>query len=142
VARATAALPKKVFRRLLAGVNALHPTSQSCDEPPVSCGPCSLSIREVREQRRKVLPELVAEAQVVSGLKKHTVTGLKTGLRLRFQYRNGLMTRLASFADAERGACSVLQLKLMISPGGGWVTLDVTGPEGTREMLLRTIGAD
>lgn len=135
------ALPKNGLRHLLASVNASRPTSQSCDEPPRSCSPCRLSIPAAREQRRRVLPELVSEARVVSGLKKRTVTGIKTGLRLRFDYRDGLMATLATFADAERSACSGLQLKLMIHPGGGWITLDVTGPEGTREMLLQTAGA-
>ena len=111
-------------------------------EPPPSCAPCRRTLAEARAQRRKLLPDLIATAQVVSGLKRHTSAGMLTGLRLRFQYREGLVATLTELAETEQAACSILKFKISMPPQGGMITLEMTGPEGTREMLLNLAGSD
>ena len=107
------------------------------EEAAPVCAPCRLSVAEVRASRQRLLPELVAAADVVSGLTRHTTAGLRTGLRLKYKYHEGLLTMLARLTEAEQAACSDLKVNLSLLPCGGIITLELTGPAGTREKLLR-----
>jgi hypothetical protein len=129
---------------LIPGVTWLTPTDGGAHwpEPLPACEPCDLSLAEARAERRKLLPQLLARAQEVSGITRHTNRGLITGLRLRFQFRAGLMTTLTRFAETEQAACSRLQIRLSMLPNGGPINMEVTGPEGTREMLLSFSGSN
>ena len=89
-----------------------------------------------------MLPEVISTAQMVSGLTRRTRAGVLTGLRMSFRDREGLVTMLSELAGAEHAACSGLKFNLCLPPHGGMITLEMTGPEGTHEMLLQLIGSD
>jgi hypothetical protein len=63
------------------------------------------------------------------------VEEIDDGLRWRFATRPGLLVDLASLIEAERACCRFLTFQLLADAAGGTVTLDVTGPPGTREFL-------
>jgi hypothetical protein len=42
---------------------------------------------------------------------------------------------IATTVAAERRCCSFRRFQITVEPGGAPVTLDITGPEGTREFL-------
>jgi hypothetical protein len=95
-----------------------------------------MSLDDARDERRKLLPELIASAQEVSGITRRTNEGVVTGLRLRFDYRAGLLSMLTRLADTEHAACTMLKIGFSLQPNGGPINVEMTGPEGTREMLL------
>jgi len=95
-------------------------------EPVVAC---DLPPEELRRRRDELLPGLVKRAgQVVD---------LENGLRFHFAAGPGLLGELASIIEQEQVCCRFLRFQISIEPGGGAITLEVTGPAGTREMLRR-----
>jgi hypothetical protein len=92
--------------------------------PPIAC---TLSPDQLRERGDALLPGLMRRAE--------SVTDLPNGLRLRFASRDGLLTELATVMEQERLCCRFLHFQLTADSNGGPVTLDVTGPPGTREVL-------
>ena len=77
------------------------------------------------------------QVQLATGLfgQAVSVEALPDGYRWRFESSSGLLARLASIIEAERHCCRFLRFTLDAAPDQGLVTLDVTGPEGTREVL-------
>jgi hypothetical protein len=66
-------------------------------------------------------------------------TELPDGLRLRFTADAQIRAEIARTVDAERQCCCrFLTITLIVSPDGGPITLDLTGPTGTRERDVRT----
>ena len=93
-------------------------------DPPVAC---TLTAAELEARRQGLLPGLLQKAVDVSDL--------PNGLRLRFDSAPGLLLELARVMEMERDCCRFLSFDLKADPGAGPVTLEVTGPEGTAEML-------
>jgi hypothetical protein len=60
---------------------------------------------------------------------------LPDGYRWRFLSSEGLLGRLAIVIDAERHCCRFLRFALDAEPDLGVITLDVSGPAGSREFL-------
>lgn len=91
---------------------------------PISC---TLSAADLGVRRAHLLPGLCAQAtlRVV----------LSDGYRLTFTPATGLIESIARVVDAERQCCRFLRFALVVEPDGAAITLDVTGPEGTREFL-------
>ena len=52
-----------------------------------------------------------------------------------------LLGDVARAVDAERQCCRFLSFTIIVNPDGGPITLDLTGPEGTREFLAAILGA-
>jgi hypothetical protein len=91
---------------------------------PVACSLDSAALaRRQTELRNGVLGEASA------------VEPLPDGMRWRFPESAGLFARLAPIVDAERQCCRFLRFALRSEPDLGEVTLEVTGPPGTHEVL-------
>ena len=92
-------------------------------DPPA----CTLTPDQLRERRDALLSGLVRRA--------NEVTDLENGLRITFENRDGLLAEIARIIEQERTCCRFLRFQVTAEPDGGPITLDVTGPPGTREML-------
>jgi hypothetical protein len=60
---------------------------------------------------------------------------LPNGSRLRFAAEGEILLDIARTIDAERQCCRFLQFTVTVEPDAGPITLDLTGPTGTREFL-------
>ena len=91
---------------------------------PVVCtlGPAALKARQegllnallLRAEERRELPD---------------------GYHLRFAPEGDILAALAQAVDAERQCCRFLRFQVTVEPDNGSISLDLTGPEGTREFL-------
>jgi|SRR3954470_8495402 len=88
---------------------------------------CTLSPAALKARRDNVLKQLVRRAQHVE---EHP-----DGCRLRFTPDAGLLEEIARTIDAERECCRFLQFTLTVEAANGPITLDLSGPSGTREFL-------
>lgn len=97
--------------------------------PPAAVLPvvCSLSPPALRERREDTLRTLRAQAQEV-----REIAG---GWSIRFAADDELLAQLVRFIQLERKCCAFLRFALVLAPGGGPVWLELTGPDGTQEML-------
>ena len=94
---------------------------------------CTLSSAELRAQRDDLLPGLVATA-----LQR---VRLPHGVRLVFGATAKRLRQLYAIEQIEKGCCAFLNFHIALTPGGGALTLDVTGPEGTEEFLESLLDA-
>lgn len=94
---------------------------------------CTLSAVELQARRDSLLPGLFAQAT-------HYVA-LDAGYRLTFSAAPGLLDSIARVIDAERQCCRFLRFQLSVEQDQAPVTLDVTGPDGTRAFLADLIGS-
>jgi len=62
-------------------------------------------------------------------------TQLENGYRFEFDPDEATLVLLARVIDAERQCCRFLRFDLSVPPDGGRMSLDMTGPAGTREFL-------
>jgi hypothetical protein len=60
---------------------------------------------------------------------------LRDGLRLSFAAGEEVLATIFKTIVAERRCCEFLTFEVRVEPAGGRVTLDLTGPQGTREFL-------
>ena len=60
---------------------------------------------------------------------------LPDGYRLRFAAEGDTLSAIARTVDAERQCCRFLRFTMTVEPDDGPITLDLTGPAGTREFL-------
>jgi hypothetical protein len=90
---------------------------------------CNLSPEELEAKRRNLIPGILRVAD--------EVREVDNGLHLVFKNGDGLLATLLPVMEFEQKCCSFLRFALTIEPNLGPITLDVTGPPGTREMLLR-----
>ena len=87
---------------------------------------CSLSTDELGARRAQLLPGLVATAE--------RIDDLIDGYRLTFAPTPGVLETIAHVIDAERQCCRFLRFQISVEDTAP-ITLDVTGPTGTREFL-------
>jgi hypothetical protein len=66
---------------------------------------------------------------------------LANGLRMCFAADSETLDRVVRAIDAERQCCRFLQFTLSVAADGGPITLDLTGPDGTREFLAAILEA-
>jgi hypothetical protein len=92
---------------------------------------CTLSADELSSRRDGLLPGLIA----------WTIgrVALHDGYRLIFQPAPGLLDEVARVVDAERQCCRFLRFQLVVEQDCAPITLEVTGPEGTKEFLTDLI---
>jgi len=88
---------------------------------------CTLSADELAARRDSLLPGLIARAA--------DRTALDDGYRLTFAPAPGLLDSMARAIDAERQCCRFLRFQLVVEQDSAPITLDVTGPAGTKEFL-------
>ena len=90
---------------------------------------CRLSPPELAARRQQLIPGLFTRAEKVEGI--------PNGLRFRFASKPGLLADLARIMEQEQDCCSFLRIQLTMEASEGPITFDVTGPEGTAEMLRK-----
>ena len=88
---------------------------------------CTLSPLELRAQRDELLPGLVAHA--------FQRVRLPRGMRFIFGATAKRLRQLDAVVQLEKRCCAFLEFTVAVSPGGGALTLDVTGPDGTEAFL-------
>ena len=88
---------------------------------------CTLSAAQLAAQRDTLL----------LGLADHAIerTPLPSGLRLRFPATAERMRQIDAVVRRERVCCPFLEFRVGLPLGGSSLTLDVTGPEGTSNLL-------
>jgi len=88
---------------------------------------CTLSSGDLNARRAELLPGVVARAA--------SREALASGYRFTFAAESETLNLIVRAIDAERQCCRFLDFRLTVSPSGGPLTLEVTGPEGTRQFL-------
>jgi hypothetical protein len=88
---------------------------------------CTLKPGDLTTRRAELLPGLVARASAREAL--------PDGWRFVFAADSDTLKAIADVIDAERQCCRFLQFQLTVPASGAPITLDVTGPEGTRAFL-------
>ena len=88
---------------------------------------CTLSPDELHQRRGELLPGL-AELAVAREMVDH-------GVRLRFAPIPDIVTTVARVVEAERHCCAFLRFEISVDPGGGAVTLTVSGPAEAQPLL-------
>jgi hypothetical protein len=88
---------------------------------------CTLSPDALRARREGLLANLLRRAE------SHELTA--DGLRVRFAADGETLAAVARVVDAERQCCRFLRFGITVEPDGGPVTLELSGPEGTREFV-------
>jgi hypothetical protein len=88
---------------------------------------CTLSPADRQQRRATLLPSILARAVE----RDH----LPDGYRWRFAPADDFLATLGAVIDAERHCCRFLRFAVAAESDGGVVTLEVTGPQGTREFL-------
>jgi hypothetical protein len=101
-----------------------YPTQVLTSELPVAC---TLSPESLATRRQGLLAELLRHADAHDEF--------NSGHRFLFAASDETVALIAKTVAAERHCCSFLRFQITVEPGGGPVTLEITGPEGTREFL-------
>ena len=88
---------------------------------------CTLSPDALQVRRQGLLGELARRAQ------RHELTA--DGLRVVFAADDGTLAAIAQVVDAERRCCRFLRFTIAVEPDGGPITLELSGPAGTRDFV-------
>jgi hypothetical protein len=91
---------------------------------------CSLTSAELQVRRRTVLEKLRGAVLEVEEL--------ADGFAYSFSAEGNRFNELADMIDLERQCCPFLQFSVTVTAGHGPLTLEITGPEGTKDFLLST----
>ena len=93
---------------------------------------CTLT-QELQERRRTVL-------QKVRGAVKE-VKEIEDGYVYVFPSASEWLNEVAGLIDLERQCCPFLQFRITVAPNNGPLSLEMTGPAGTKDFLLSTFKA-
>lgn len=104
-------------------VSDVHEKSDMSDLPIA----CTLALDE-RAARRE---ELLAGLMRLSVERRE----MSAGFTYRFEASSETLQSIVRVIDAERQCCRFFRFQLTVEPADGPITLEVTGPEGTREFL-------
>ena len=88
---------------------------------------CTLSPEALVTRRQGLLGELLRRAD--------THEELTNGHRCSFAATDGVFAMILRMEDAERRCCRFLRFQIIVEPDGGPVSVELTGPPGTREFL-------
>lgn len=88
---------------------------------------CTLSPAALKARKENLLNALLQRAD-----ERHE---LPDGYRLRFAAEGDVLSVIARTVDTERQCCRFLRFTVTVEPADGPITLDLTGPAGTREFL-------
>jgi hypothetical protein len=88
---------------------------------------CTLSPGALAARRQGLLSELVRKAE--------SAEELPDGHRLSFAAADDTLALIMKAVAAERQCCRFLRFQITVEAGGGPVSLELTGPAGTREFL-------
>lgn len=93
-------------------------------ELPVAC---TLSPEALVSRRQGLLAELLRHAE--------THEELTSGHRWSFAATDDVFAMILRMVEAERRCCRFLRFQIVVEPDGGPVSVELTGPPGTREFL-------
>ena len=88
---------------------------------------CTLSPDALDARRKGLLSELLRRAQ------SHEFTA--DGLRVIFAADGETLAMIAQVVNAERLCCRFLSFVITVAPDGGPLTLELSGPAGSREFV-------
>ena len=88
---------------------------------------CTLGPAAVKARREDLLGSLVRHAD--------RRIDLPEGYRVRFTAADDMSPTLARLIEVERECCRFLTFHVTVEPDGGPISLEFTGPPGTREFL-------
>ena len=88
---------------------------------------CSLDRHALSCRESQLRVSILADAQQVDGL--------PDGIRWTFRHAPDLFARLGLLLDGERQCCRFLHIAIAAEPDCGAVTVAMTGPPGTVEVL-------
>ena len=88
---------------------------------------CSLNPEALKARREGLLARLVQRAS--------ERRELPDGLQLRFTADSRTLGDIAAVVDAERLCCRFLRFTIEVHPDEGPITVDLTGPPGTRQFI-------
>jgi hypothetical protein len=88
---------------------------------------CTLSPDALQARRQGLLSELLRSAQ------SHELTA--DGLRVVFLADGETLATITQVVNAERLCCRFLRFVITIAPDGGPITLELSGPAGSREFV-------
>lgn len=93
---------------------------------------CKLTTPELQERKKTVIAEV----------KKLVVKRVETtkGVRYSFNDSDNTIDLLTNFIKTERLCCSFFEFNLVVGQSEGFVTLELTGPEGTKDFIESEIG--
>ena len=86
---------------------------------------CTLTPAAVASRKAALLQGLVGRADI----REETATGLRVTLPA------DALSAILATVDAERKCCRFLRFDITVEPDGGPISLELTGPPGTREFL-------
>jgi hypothetical protein len=93
---------------------------------------CKLTAPELRERRETVITALRAQVSSVAE------TG--DGFLYTFPLTTHMVGQVASFIETERQCCEFFSFHLSITSGSTEMTLEISGPEGSKEFLRNELG--
>jgi hypothetical protein len=88
---------------------------------------CSLTDSELQLRRADYLDKVAAH---LTGTEE-----MENGFSFRFRLGPGFLQDLAGVIDMERQCCSFLNFRTTLAAGDTSVILELTGPDGTKEMV-------
>jgi hypothetical protein len=88
---------------------------------------CTLSPDALRARRDGLLADLLRRAD-------HQEL-IEEGLRVRFSPEADTLATIAQVVDAERRCCRFLRFVITVEPDGGAISLELSGPVGSREFI-------
>lgn len=88
---------------------------------------CSLTDGELKNRRENHLDKVAAN---LTGSEE-----LENGFSFRFRLGPGFLQDLAGVIDLERQCCPFLTFRTILPAGDPSVVLELTGPDGTKEMV-------
>jgi hypothetical protein len=93
---------------------------------------CKLTTPELQERQKTVIAEV----------KKLLVQRIETtnGVRYSFNDSDNTIDLLTSFIKTERLCCSFFTFNLVIGQSEGFVSLELSGPAGTKDFIASEIG--
>lgn len=93
---------------------------------------CYLTDKELQERRKNYLKN-AAESMLDSA-------ELSDGFVYRFPLRKTTLQNLAEIIDLERKCCPFLNFRLSVESGADFVSLELTGAQGTKEIVRSLFG--
>jgi hypothetical protein len=99
------------------------------NELPIAC---TLTDEALRARREGLLARVVALA---------TMT-IPSGAGYRMEFPADALPHVTAMIDAERQCCRFLQFTLRVEANQGPITLEITGPEGTKAFLADLFGSE
>jgi hypothetical protein len=88
---------------------------------------CALTDKELQERRKNVLQK-TAQSLI-------EVRELRDGFAYKFPAKDAVLQDLINVINLERKCCPFLNFRLVVEAQNNFVSLELTGREGTKEML-------